>query len=250
MRRLLIAAVLVLTGAAFVAAQTPEEFLGRARTAYDQGDYAVSVQNYQALLAQGLESPELYYNLGNAEFKAGHLGRAIAGYRRALKRAPGDEDIRYNLEYARSFVRQPADRSSLLARTIGNLVTLWSGQALAGAALFLYLVLAGLGAGLILARGHAPVLRWAAAAVGVLFVLAAGWASARILLERNHRWGVVVAARAEARNGPSDEYQVGFIVPEGREVRVLGREGEWVAIGLQQEGVKGWIRGAEILADE
>jgi tetratricopeptide (TPR) repeat protein len=250
MRRLLLILVCVLGLAAAAAAQSPAETLAEARAAYDRGDFTAAVAAFQTLLGQGLESPELYYDLGNAEFKAGQLGRAIAAYRQALRRDPQDEDIRYNLNFARSYVRQPADRSGPLARAAGKALAWFPSDTLALAALACYLALAVLGAALLLTRGRVTALRWAAAAAGVLFVLTAAWASARLWADRNQRWGVVVASQAEARNGPNASYQVGFLVPEGREVRILGREGEWVAIGLPAEGYKGWITSGDLLADD
>ncbi len=83
-----------------------------------------------------------------------------------------------------------------------------------------------------------------------LFVLLAAWASVRILADRNMNWGVIIVNQAEARNGPSADYEVGFKVPVGREVRVLGQEGNWIAIGLTPEGYKGWIQDNEIGRDE
>ena len=43
------------------------------------------------------------FNLANAEFRLGHLGRAILHYERALRLDPTDSEIRANLEYAGSF---------------------------------------------------------------------------------------------------------------------------------------------------
>ena len=80
------------------------------------------------------------------------------------------------------------------------------------------------------------------------------WRTATLLprrsLNRNTVWGVIIASRSEARNGPSPEFQVGFVIPEGREVRVLGREGDWVAVGLTSEGYKGWIKREDLAEDE
>lgn len=52
------------------------------------------------ILARGLSSMKLYYNLANAYFKEGQLGRSILFYHRALRLAPGNDDIRYNLSVA------------------------------------------------------------------------------------------------------------------------------------------------------
>ena len=231
-------------------AQDPRDLLNQARAAYDRGEYAAAGAAYDQVLSLGVDRPEVYYDLGNAEFKAGHIGRAIAAYRRALKRAPQDEDIRYNLDFVRGFVHQPADRSGPLTRLAGSALTWYTSEALARSALAVYLLLAVLTAAWLWTRNRLSWLRWAAAVAAGLFLFAAGWTSVRLVLERNTRWGVVVSAQAEARNGPNAEYSVGFVIPEGREVRILGQEGNWVAVGLPNEGYKGWVQAAEVLADE
>jgi tetratricopeptide (TPR) repeat protein len=49
--------------------------------------------------AKGLESAELYYNLGNAYFRVNDLAHARLNYERALLLDPGDRDTRHNIEY-------------------------------------------------------------------------------------------------------------------------------------------------------
>src|SRR5262249_18396747 len=48
------------------------------------------------------ESGNLYFNVGNAWFKAGDVGRAILDWERARRLVPGDPDLLANLGWARS----------------------------------------------------------------------------------------------------------------------------------------------------
>ena len=54
-----------------------------ANELYAKGKFADAATAYEKILQTGASSPALLLNAGNAEFKAGHLGRAIAAYRRA-----------------------------------------------------------------------------------------------------------------------------------------------------------------------
>ena len=227
-----------------------EQKAEEARIAYDQGEYTQALKKYLELKKQGLESSQLYYNLGNTEFKYGHIGKAIAYYRQAQKRAPGDADIQYNLKYARSMVPRPEDKTGVLTKLFQALMQRFSGQTLALLALVTYIIFCSSIAMFIWQRGKGFFWRWTGSIIGVVFLLLATWACLRIVKERNVRWGVIVVNQAEARNGPGEENQVGFTVPEGREVLVLGYEKEWKAIGLAQEGYKGWVRSSEIWEDE
>ena len=95
--------VLALLSGLCVRAAAPldtEKIWNDANTAYVNADYPAATEGYERLLGEGYESAQLYLNLGNAYFKRGMNGRAILNYRKALRLAPGDEDIRYNLSIA------------------------------------------------------------------------------------------------------------------------------------------------------
>lgn len=72
-----------------------------ADSAYINSDYTTASQIYEYLLQSG-ESADIYYNLGNSYYKSDHIARAILNYERALLLKPGNDDIRANLEIARS----------------------------------------------------------------------------------------------------------------------------------------------------
>jgi HAMP domain-containing protein len=78
--------------------------LADARKAYAEQKYDVAIAKYEALVAAGVRHEELYYNLGNAYFRAGRLGRAVLNYERALLLEPRFEDAQYNLDVARETV--------------------------------------------------------------------------------------------------------------------------------------------------
>ena len=71
-------------------------------SAYANGNYAEAISVYENLLTNVGESADLHYNLGNAYYKAGEIAKSILAYERALLLSPGDEDIAFNLELARS----------------------------------------------------------------------------------------------------------------------------------------------------
>src|SRR5262249_59015968 len=53
------------------ATESPNTIFFRANTLYTEEHYADAAAQYEQLLAAGLESGNLYFNLGNAYFKAG-----------------------------------------------------------------------------------------------------------------------------------------------------------------------------------
>ncbi len=72
-----------------------------AAKAYHSGDYLQAIKSYELLLNKN-KTAELYYNLGNSYYRANNIPKAILAYERALKIAPNDVDIRYNLKIAQS----------------------------------------------------------------------------------------------------------------------------------------------------
>ena len=73
----------------------------QADSAYAQEHYQQAISDYETLLKQGV-SAELYYNLGNAYYRTDQMPKAVLNYERALLLSPGDADIRFNLQMARS----------------------------------------------------------------------------------------------------------------------------------------------------
>ena len=82
-----------------------EQVWDAANTAYINSDYHRAIDAYRQLILRGYASDKLYYNLANAYFKVGRYGKAILYYNRALRLAPGDADIRYNLDVANTFTK-------------------------------------------------------------------------------------------------------------------------------------------------
>src|SRR5687767_6813193 len=76
------------------------DLLVKAESAYDSKKYKEAIESYEALLAEGLKSWQVYYNLGNAYYRDKQLGRAIYNYELARKLNPNDEDVRINLGIA------------------------------------------------------------------------------------------------------------------------------------------------------
>ena len=78
-----------------------ESELKEAEAAYNGEDYPKAIEMYEAVLQKYGESANVYYNLGNAYYKAGKLAPAILNYERCLLLNQGDIDARFNLELVR-----------------------------------------------------------------------------------------------------------------------------------------------------
>ena len=216
-----------------------------AKTAYDTGDFDRAAAAFEALAAARPGDAALRYDLGGALLKAGKLGRASASYQRAFDLDPRDGDIRHNLDFtlkrageelAPAGIPGPAfvAFTALSERELSGLhwLAAWAALILAGLCL-----LGG-------AERRASLTPWLACSTAAWIVLGLWWVGLRSVLPPGR--GVIVAGRAELRNGPGDKFTVGYTAPEGRRVRVLSDSGEWLEVGLLKEGVKGWTRASSV----
>lgn len=81
-------------------AQGLENLMKSGNDFYQNKQYEEAIESYESILKQGYLSSELYYNLGNAYFKIGKIGRAILFYEKSLKIQPNNEDAAHNLKIA------------------------------------------------------------------------------------------------------------------------------------------------------
>ena len=90
--------VCLISSVQLVSAATKAE----ADQAYQENKFTDAITAYEAILETEGESADIYYNLGNCYYKTKNIAKAVLNYERAWLLKPGDADIRFNLELARS----------------------------------------------------------------------------------------------------------------------------------------------------
>lgn len=214
-----------------------EKAFQEGKEEYQKGRYSKAIEKFQSILDGGFESPEVYYNLGNAWYKARRPGYAILNYERALRRNPRDGDARENLSYVTSTLRD-RNRSRYGGLRAALFYCLATDELTAVTAGFYLLFTAFLF--LFVARRREWHL-WAFCLFGALLVISGIWLGLRIYEERGVREAVVVASSVEVRNGPADEESVSFTLHEGSTVRILQDEEGWAEV-VHQGKARGWVR--------
>ena len=212
-----------------------------ANELYAKGKFAEAATAYETILQSGGQSPALLFNAGNAEFKAGHLGKAIAAYRKAELLAPRDAELRANLAFVRNQVQGATLRESRWQNWVSSL-SLNEG-ALLTAGLF-WLLFALLAARQI-RPALAPRLR-GATRLAVALTLCSGAVLA--LQAANHfdvSVAVVTSAETIARSGPFEDAQSAFTAHDGAELRVLGHHDDWVQVA-GGTGQTGWLPARQV----
>lgn len=144
MIRLNILIFILLAAAGSLSAQ---DLVARADSAYNAEKYADAVGLYtQAIVSMGASLP-LYFNLGNAYYRTGRLGKAIVCYERARRIDPSNSDVCATLDFVNSkVVDRPGERGTLFGRFIDNVSDWMSPNGWAWTAFVLLLVtIAGAG---------------------------------------------------------------------------------------------------------
>jgi hypothetical protein len=244
-RRALVGLVLAACLASGVAVATESSEFGDANRAYADGRYPEAIALYEDLVSHGVVHEDLFYDLGNAYFRAGQLGPAIYSYERALRVAPDFDDARFNLEVARAEVAaRVADRLTG-AETDPlwmRVVSYFSLSQLAVAFLCLdALLFAALVALRFLSVGFA---RTALAASVVFLSLATagslGLLTGQIYLVERVEQGVVLADQVVMREGPDHSLAERGQLHPGLRVRIIDQQEGWLRIRLAN-GVDGWV---------
>ena len=78
---------------------------------YKQGKFKQAAINFEALAQNNIKNPYLFYNIGNAHLKANDIGQAILWYERAKVLSPNDPDLKFNLEYANTLVKDKKEEN-------------------------------------------------------------------------------------------------------------------------------------------
>ena len=118
-------------------AVTPQE----ADSAYNHEEFTKAIALYTDLLYSEGPNPELYYNLGNAHYRAGHTAQAVLACERALRLNPSHTDARTNLDFVNSRLEdKPADNRSFLSLAHQGMVESMSANAWAWTAFVLFVL--------------------------------------------------------------------------------------------------------------
>ena len=230
-------------------ALTEAQLWDKANTAYINSDFHTAIDVYNQILARGLGSAKLYYNLGNACFKDERLGEAILNYNRALRLAPGNDDIRYNLGVAEAMTKDnieaiPEFFLASWLRAVRHVMgcTSWS-------ILSLVALLAALGLFLLSLLAQRLPLRkagfYGTLVAFLLFVVTTWFAAGERHEILDDTQAVVMTASTAVKSSPDKSSTDLFVLHEGTKVTVTDRLDDWCEVVIA-DGKKGWLERSKI----
>ncbi|MBR4524881.1 MAG: BatD family protein [Bacteroidales bacterium] len=219
-------------------------------SAYSDGDWATAAKAWSDLRALGLESPQLYCNLGDALFKQDDLAHAILNYERALKLDPSYADARHNLAFAQTQLQDKIEAIPEFFLSVWGRKLCWLLPADTWAALFLVLLAAALACTLLFLLGRRVAARKTGFIAGIVaLVLALLCMSFAFWQRSDYRKAdsaIVTRAVTTVQSAPGrDSAKDLFVLHEGTKVKLLDSVGSWRNIELA-DGRQGWLESDDL----
>jgi len=221
------------------------EAMGVANQLFNTGNYAQAAQIYEQLLSQGIVASSLYYNLGNAYYVQGDLGRAILNYQRAARLDPRDPDIRANLALARDqSANETIDEPSSPFQSLANFTSSWltlDETALLSLALWFLLGFLILTYRQFQKRNFRTLAQYGMIITLLIFMVSGISFGSRLYAEQTRPEAVIIADQVTINTSPGEEFATDFSLTSGAEVELLDIQGSWAHLALQNNIIDGWI---------
>lgn len=218
--------------------------VAKGNTAYSTGKYQEAIDNYSKVLEQDLESPDLYYNLGNAYFKLNDMPHAILWYERARRLNPGSEDINFNLSVANSRITDKIEplpeffmKRWLMAVT--NLLSMdaWAKAGIVFLILTLSLFSVFIASRVLLLRKLGFWSGFSCLLMTAVFLLFA-WGSYRS--QQSEQSAVILNPTVTVKSSPDEKSTDIFVIHEGCKIQLLDHIGNWYEVRIANGSV-GWV---------
>lgn len=240
----LLMALLSAAGVA-VYAFSPGENLQLANQLYQEGKYDSAAVQYEAILSENMVAPEVYYNLGNCYYKMKDNTSAILNYERALRLAPNDDDIAFNLQLA---YYQTIDKVEVMPKLFiwrwwDNLRNLFSFDGWAYLGIALLLLAIGFFTVFKISRdaGFRKVMFYPGLITAVLTIFALLAAEHQYTLNQQGKEAIIFTPTLTLKSSPDEGGKDLVVVHEGLKVYILDNLGAWSKVKLSN-GTVGWVK--------
>lgn len=220
-----------------------------ANTLYNNGKYAEAIDKYESILDTNQHSAELYFNLGNANYKLNNIAPSIYYYEKALLLEPNDKDIQNNLAFAQNMTIDAIEVVPKVgfSRIINNIVNTfdtdtWARIAVGGVLLFVVIFLAYHFSYTSSKKRIAFVTSIISLFIGCFSV---AMAFQKDSLNKKDNPGIVFSQETRVKADPNSTSEEVFRLHEGTKVQVVETYENWKKIKLSDNST-GWIPSKDI----
>jgi len=243
-RYILISLVLVFTASLVFAQEERSVKFNKGVEYYTASNYQGALDEWLDIYNTGYRSAELYYNIGNAYFKLNNVPGAILFFERARLLKPGNSNINYNLQIARTLVVDKFeeipelffvkwyDFLALMLQT-----NTWAVISIVTFMLFLILLSV-----YIYSPGYRTKVLgfWTAMLFLLISVSSLAFTVRNRNLVYNSNEAVIFSPSINGKSSPDNSGTDLFVLHEGSKVTIEDNVGEWYEIMLS-DGNRGWV---------
>ncbi len=210
--------------------------------AYYDGDYQTALDSFLSVEETGYRSGALLYNIGNTYFRLNRLGMAVVYYERARMLIPSDDLLNHSARVAQ---RKTKNHFNTIPRPFWK--QWWDAAVARIGPVWMYFVglcfylTAAVFIGVRIWTGSRN--DWLRRGIALCLVAGLPFLGSAFVASHDqatHRHAVVIDLQADLKEAPSDGAATGKRVYEGLVVDLLGKENEWVRVGLP-DGTTGWL---------
>lgn len=230
----------------FSFAAEPDSLFLKGNQSYTQGNYDQAIEYYNDVISAGVESPELYLNLGNSYFRIQDYGRARLFYEKAHRLNPFLTDLDSNIDLIQSFV---TDKITILP-VISIKLTLFDWMSFLNSfiTLVLIILISSLSIYLVFINSVSRlpgIKRYLyITCLTVTIMLQIGMAT-YIYLDYSIDEAIVTEARVDVKSEPVGSGTTVFTVHSATRVFIKNSYGNWYYIQLEN-GNTGWLESKSI----
>jgi len=206
--------------------------------------YEKTTLSYEKLINEGqIRNAKLYYNLANAYFLKGDIGRAILNYRQAERLDKSDTDIQKNLTFARSRridkVKEKTEKRVLHTLFFWHYDFSMKTKFLITCIFFAIVCISLTG---MIWLGRIAAIKLGMIISGILMFCFLASVVTEASVQAGKACGVVTVDEVIARQGDGRNYSVSFKEPlhAGTEFDLLEHRAGWLHIRLSDDS-EGWI---------
>lgn len=226
---------------------TPEFLFNEGNKAYNAADYENAISLYEQTIKMGNHSAELYYNLGNANYRLNKVAESIYYFEKAKLMRPKDKDILTNSAFANNMTIDAIEKIpiSQIDQINKFIIGIFSFE------IWTYFTLILLWIFTILFLGYLFFIRtilkrrffFSSLGILLLFIFSFSITYSIDQNEKNRKFAILFSKQIDIWSEPNQQGDRLFVLHEGTKVQLLDSLEEWQKIRIAN-GSEGWIKEA------
>ena len=226
---------------------TPEFLFNEANKAYNAGDYDNAISLYEQTLKMGKHSADVYYNLGNANYRLNKVAESVYYFEKAMLMRPKDKDIITNSAFANNMTidaieKIPVSQIDQIRNSIIEIFSfeIWTYFTVILLWIFTILFLAYL---FFIRARLKRIFFFSSLIILLLFILSFSITYSIEENEKNKQFAILFSKQIDIWSEPNQQADRLFVLHEGSKMQLLDSLEEWQKIRIAN-GSEGWIKEA------